>query len=96
MAGAACANSQSRGKRTGLVGGGVGSGAGATGGVISAEGAAEASGNEVAGVVRLFGGNGRVTVGLAELAFRPDDATRTPDGTPRRTAGKHSRFARAR
>jgi hypothetical protein len=44
-------------------------------------GAAEAGGIVVAEVVGLFGGNGRVTLRLAELAFGPDDA---PDGETER------------
>lgn len=45
------------------------------------------------GVAGLFGGDGKVTFGLAELAF---EGMLAPDGTPRRKAGKHSRFTRAR
>jgi hypothetical protein len=55
--------------------------------------AAEDVGVTLAAVAGLFGDDGRVTRGLAELAV---DGTRMPDGTPRRTAGKHSRFTRAR
>jgi hypothetical protein len=55
--------------------------------------AAEDVGVALAAVAGLFGDDGRVTRGLAELAV---DGTRMPDGTPRRTAGKHSRFTRAR
>ena len=82
MAGAACVRSQSSGKRTGLGGGGGGSGAEATGGVIAADGVAEAGGIGDAGVVALFGGNGTVTMGLAELAVWPDDALQAGRNAP--------------
>jgi hypothetical protein len=60
MAGAACTISQSSGNRTGVVGG---CGADATGGVIEADGAAVAGAIVGDGLVGLFGGNGRVTLG---------------------------------
>jgi hypothetical protein len=85
--------SQSRGKRTGLGGDG---GADATGGVIGAGEAAEAVPMDDVAVAGVFGGNGRVTVGLSELAVDPGNTARRRAGTPRRKAGKHSRFARAR
>lgn len=59
--------------------------------MLSAAGDAGESGDD--GLAGLFGGNGRVTFGLAELAF---EGVLAPDGTPRRKAGKHSRFTRAR
>lgn len=94
MAGDACAMSQSSGNFTGP--GGGGGGAGATGGVSGMDGVVEAGESADGEEVGLFGGNGKVTLGLAELAVGPGGRTATPDGTPRRTAGKHSRFARAR
>ena len=94
MAGAAWVMSQFTGNRTGL---GGASGADATGGVIGADGAAEAGPIGDGAVAGLFGGNGRVTLGLTELAVEPGGLGTTPrGGTPRRKAGKHSRFARAR
>ena len=67
--------SQSRGNRTGVGGGG---GAAATGGVIGADGAADAGPRGDGTVAGLFGGNGRVTLGLTELAVEPGGLGTTP------------------
>jgi hypothetical protein len=61
--------SQSSGKRTGL--GGRGGGAGATGGVIGVGPPALVTiGDD--GAAGLFGGSGKVTVGLTVLSVGPD------------------------
>lgn len=85
---------QFRGNLTGPEGGG----GAATGGDVDVAGVAGPAGpgsNGVDSVAGELGGNGRVTLGLAWLAVDRADVA-LPDGTRRRTAGKHSRFNRAR